>query len=47
MGLSLGLGVNFAQLSLFDMMGYDVEIIRNNYEIQIDRALYASYKINL
>ena len=47
MGLFLGLGVNFAQLSLFDMMNYDVEIIKNNYDIQIDRALYASYKINL
>ncbi len=47
MGLSLGLGINFAQLSLFDRMGYNVDIIKNNYEIQIDRALYASYKTNL
>lgn len=47
MGLSLGLGINFAQLSLFDMMDYDVSIIQNKYEIQIDRALYASYKTNI
>lgn len=47
MGLSLGLGINFAQLSLFDRMGYNVDIINNNYEIQIDRALYATYKTNL
>lgn len=47
MGLSLGLGINFAQLSLFDRMNYDVAIIKNNYNITIDRALYASYSIDI
>ncbi len=47
MGLYLGLGINFAQLSLFDRLGYEVSIINNNFEIEIDRALAACYKTNL
>ena len=39
-------GVNFAQLSLFDRMGVDVEIIRNGIDIEIDRALTQKYILN-
>lgn len=40
-------GVNFAQLSLFDAMGYEVEIIENNYKIELDRALDNKYKLDI
>ena len=36
-------GVNFAQLSLFDALGFDVSVLRNNLNIEIDRALFARY----
>ena len=36
-------GVNFAQLSLFDRMGINVNILRNNLDIEIDRALFARF----
>lgn len=40
------LGVNFAALSIFDAMGYDVEILFNDYEITLDRRLKESYHFN-
>jgi len=36
-------GVNFSQLSLFDRMGLDISILRNNLDIEIDRALFARF----
>ena len=42
-----GKGINFAQLSLFDALGYDVEIIENNYHIEMDRALDNKYKTDI
>lgn len=39
-------GINFAQLSLFDAMGFDVDIIENDYDIELDRALDNKYKIS-
>ncbi|WOJ92968.1 ATP-grasp domain-containing protein [Congregibacter variabilis] len=39
-------GVNFVQLSLFDALGHDVEIIRNHLAVEIDRALFSRYKLN-
>ena len=33
------LGVNLALLTVFDAMGLDVEILRNNVDMEIDRAL--------
>lgn len=45
MGLSRNLGINFPLLTLFDMWGYDVNIIDNEYEIMLDRAFYSAYKI--
>jgi len=38
------LGVNFAALSLFDAMGYDVKVLFNDYPIILDRRLQNSYK---
>jgi anti-anti-sigma regulatory factor len=46
MGLFRASGINFIQLSLFDMMGIDVCVLSNTFEIEIDRALYARFKIN-
>lgn len=40
-------GINFAQLTLFDAMGYNVDIIENDYDVVMDRALYNKYKIDL
>ena len=40
-------GVNFAQLSLFDAFDFDVDIIRNDYTIEMDRALDSRYKIDI
>ncbi len=40
-------GVNFIQLSLFDRMGIGVSCFRNNLDMEIDRALFARYSINL
>jgi len=39
-------GVNFIQLSLFDMMGVKVSILKNDLNVEIDRALYANFSIN-
>jgi hypothetical protein len=47
MALYRNLGINFAELSIWDKIGEDVSIIKNDFDIEIDRALYASYKTNL
>ncbi|WP_294447929.1 ATP-grasp domain-containing protein [uncultured Mailhella sp.] len=47
MGLFRGAGVNFAQLSLFDAMNYDVDVFMNECRIENDRALYACYKTDI
>src|SRR4030067_1320385 len=38
-------GVNFIQLSLFDRMGIGISILRNNLDIEIDRALFSRFLI--
>jgi predicted ATP-grasp superfamily ATP-dependent carboligase len=43
MGLYRALGVNFMQLSLFDKMGIEVNILKNKLNIEIDRALFARF----
>lgn len=45
MGLYRQLGVNFALLSLFDFIGYDVQIIFNDINIELDRKLHNSYML--
>ena len=47
MGMYRGLGINFIQLALYDAMGINVSIIENNFDIKIDRALFARYKHNI
>lgn len=41
------LGVNFALLTLFDAFDYDVEVIVNNYNIELDRAFSNKYKLTV
>lgn len=40
------LGINFALLSLFDAMDYDVKIIFNDYKLILDRCLKNSYYLD-
>lgn len=40
-------GINFASLTLWDALGKDVEIIENNYEIELDRALDHKFKLHV
>lgn len=47
MGLVRCKGVNLALLSLFNMLGYDLGILENNYEMSIDRALQNKYIHNI
>lgn len=45
--LCAAVGANFAQLTLFDAFGYDVEINQNSYQVEMDRAFSSKYKHNL
>lgn len=45
--LSRAIGVNFALLSLFDAFGYKVKVFKNDYNVELDRALECKYKTNL
>jgi hypothetical protein len=45
MGLFRVMGVNFVQLSLFDKMGLTVEVLLNDIDIELDRALFARFSI--
>lgn len=47
MALYRGVGINFIQLSLFDRMGYDVSVLNNHFEIEIDRALISRFALNV
>ena len=38
-------GINFAQLSLFDKMGLDVDLLFNDFEIEVDRSLTQKFTI--
>lgn len=40
------LGVNFAALSIFDAMGYNVKVLFNDYKITLDRRLKSSYRFD-
>ncbi|WP_202906799.1 ATP-grasp domain-containing protein [Abyssisolibacter fermentans] len=46
MGLYRNIGINFSLLSLYDRLGYDIKVITNNYDIEMDRALISRYKID-
>lgn len=42
-----GLDVNLPLLMIYDYMGFDVEVMPNNFEIEVERALINRYNINL
>lgn len=42
-----GMGINFALLSVYDAFGIDVEIVANEYYIELDRALDLKYRIDI
>ena len=45
--LSRAMGVNLALLSLFDIFDYPVSVVKNNYQVELDRALDNKYKTDL
>jgi len=47
MGLYRHAGVNFALLSLFNALEIPVQILQNDYPVQLDRCLYNCYKADL
>lgn len=44
MGLVRSKGVNLPLMTIFDALGFEVEVIENDHTVTIDRALYNSYK---
>jgi len=40
-------GINFSLLTLWDAFGYDVEIIENNFQVEMDRALNCVFKFDI
>jgi hypothetical protein len=47
MGLYRNVGVNFALLSLFNGMRLNVEILQNQYAVQLDRCLHNRFRAEL
>jgi len=47
MNLYRGLGVNFPLLTVYDLMDFDIEILKNEYYLEVDRALFNRYKSSL
>lgn len=45
--LSRATGVNLALLSLFDAFDYDVKVLKNDYNVVLDRALESKYKTDV
>lgn len=45
--LSKAIGVNLPLLSLFDAFDYDVEILQNDYHVELDRAMGSRYMIDI
>lgn len=47
MSLYRELGINFPLLTVYDWFEYDVEIIKNEYDIEVDRSLMNRYNISM
>ncbi|MBM6619090.1 ATP-grasp domain-containing protein [Bacillus suaedaesalsae] len=47
MSLYRNVGINFPQLSILDRMGFDLDIIENDFTIEIDRALINRFKLDI
>lgn len=45
--LSKAIGVNLPLLTLFDAFEYDVDIIQNDYSVELDRAMGCRYRVDL
>ncbi|MFW6224681.1 MAG: ATP-grasp domain-containing protein, partial [Bacteroidota bacterium] len=43
MNLYRNLGINFPLLTIYNKLGYEVKIIKNNYTLEVDRALFNRY----
>lgn len=46
MCLTRALGINLPLLSVYNAVGYDVEILPNNYNLKMDRTLISRYKVD-
>ena len=46
MNLFRNLGINFPLLTIYNILGYEIDLLINNYTIEVDRALYNRYKID-
>jgi uncharacterized protein (UPF0335 family) len=47
MSLYRNVGINFPLLSILDRMGYDLNIIRNDFSIEVDRALINRFSLDI
>lgn len=47
MGLYRNLGINFVLLTLFDRMGMDVSVLKNDYYIEMGRTLSNKFKLSI
>lgn len=47
MGVSRNLGINYPLLTLFNMWGYEIDIIDNEAQITLDRAFISRYKTSV
>lgn len=47
MGTTRNLGINYPMLTIFDMLGFDVDIINNGQDILLDRAFISRYRTSV
>lgn len=47
MGVSRNLGINYPLLTFYNFLGYNVDIIKNDIQILVDRSLISRYQINI
>ncbi|MFD3446633.1 ATP-grasp domain-containing protein [Microbacteriaceae bacterium 4G12] len=47
MSLYRNKGINFSLLSIYDRLGYDIEIYENDFRIEIDRALINRFSLDI
>lgn len=47
MGTTRNLGINYPMLTIFDMLGYDIDIINNGQDILLDRAFISRYRTSV
>lgn len=46
MNLYRGLGINFPLLTIYDLFGFSIEILRNDFELEVDRAFINRYNFD-